>query len=338
MTAPLPQQTISVKDDAAVRRRKRRAPAGGAADDCFTCSKRNVKCDRRRPYCSQCLEFGNECSGYKTQLTWGVGVASRGKLRGLSLPVAKAPPVSREVKKSPPVSDSHVHSIASVTAAHWVEQQEPKGHQQPQQQQHRQIEFPSVVRSDPTSANSYSEPGHYDHFAPPAHHDTTPHDLQHSWGNISYSSSLLHSPEAAAKFSRLHLPLTTDGMPSSVNPVSNVGYLSPLSQTYSHEEMPFDSESPIIFNGYPGSENSQVTQSPPLGLVLGHHHHHHQQQHYHHARVTNSCPGVLYASPEHSSNLNSAPSAFEAHLSQKLIRECDGLHEQHLESCQVFPF
>jgi len=31
--------------------------------------------------------MGKECSGYRTQLTWGVGVASRGKLRGLSLPV-----------------------------------------------------------------------------------------------------------------------------------------------------------------------------------------------------------------------------------------------------------
>ncbi|KAG6008030.1 hypothetical protein E4U21_005043, partial [Claviceps maximensis] len=119
MTAPLSQQTISVKDSAAVRKRKRRSPAGGAADDCFTCSKRNVKCDRRRPYCSQCLEFGKECSGYKTQLTWGVGVASRGKLRGLSLPVVKAPPVSRELKRRSPVSCGLVHSTATVTAAHW---------------------------------------------------------------------------------------------------------------------------------------------------------------------------------------------------------------------------
>ena len=71
------------------RKRRRRAPATGAADDCFTCRKRHVKCDRRRPYCSQCLDQGKDCSGYKTQLTWGVGVASRGKLRGQSLPIAK---------------------------------------------------------------------------------------------------------------------------------------------------------------------------------------------------------------------------------------------------------
>ncbi|RMY70637.1 hypothetical protein D0863_05670 [Hortaea werneckii] len=66
----------------------RRTAAGGATDDCFTCSKRAVKCDRKRPYCTQCIDIGKECSGYKTTLTWGVGVASRGKLRGMSYPVA----------------------------------------------------------------------------------------------------------------------------------------------------------------------------------------------------------------------------------------------------------
>ena len=72
------------------RKRRRRAPATGAADDCFTCQERSVKCDRRRPYCTPCLESEKDCSGYKTALTWGVGVASRGKLRGLSLPIASS--------------------------------------------------------------------------------------------------------------------------------------------------------------------------------------------------------------------------------------------------------
>lgn len=72
------------------RKRRRRAPTTGAADDCFTCQERHTKCDRRRPYCSLCLDQGKDCSGYKTALTWGVGVASRGKLRGLSLPIPKS--------------------------------------------------------------------------------------------------------------------------------------------------------------------------------------------------------------------------------------------------------
>ena len=100
-TSPIVCPPANTVNPAVPRKRRRRAPATGAADDCFACRKRGVKCDRRRPYCSQCLEHGKECSGYKTQLTWGVGVASRGKLRGLSLPVAK---------KSTP-------SMASVTRA-----------------------------------------------------------------------------------------------------------------------------------------------------------------------------------------------------------------------------
>ncbi|MCJ1446964.1 MAG: hypothetical protein MMC23_007472 [Stictis urceolatum] len=75
---------------ASPRKRRRRAPTTGAVDDCFACQEAQSTCDRRRPYCTQCIDRGKACSGYKTQLTWGVGVASRGKLRGLSLPVAKS--------------------------------------------------------------------------------------------------------------------------------------------------------------------------------------------------------------------------------------------------------
>ncbi|EHY52895.1 hypothetical protein HRR83_009418 [Exophiala dermatitidis] len=83
-------QSSPTSDVNAPRKRRKRASAQGAADDCFTCATRNLECDRGRPYCSRCLADGRDCSGYKTQLTWGNGVASRGKLRGLSLPIAGA--------------------------------------------------------------------------------------------------------------------------------------------------------------------------------------------------------------------------------------------------------
>lgn len=72
------------------KKRRRRAPATGAAEDCFSCRSHGIKCDRRRPYCGPCLDSNQTCKGYRTQLTWGVGVASRGKLRGMSLPVINA--------------------------------------------------------------------------------------------------------------------------------------------------------------------------------------------------------------------------------------------------------
>ena len=34
------------------RKRRRRTAATGAAEDCFTCRKRQTRCDRRRPYCT----------------------------------------------------------------------------------------------------------------------------------------------------------------------------------------------------------------------------------------------------------------------------------------------
>ena len=84
----LPPAPAVVNPTSAPRKRRRRAPTTGAAEDCFTCRANGTKCDRRRPYCGPCLDIGNECKGYRTQLTWGVGVASRGKLRGMTLPVA----------------------------------------------------------------------------------------------------------------------------------------------------------------------------------------------------------------------------------------------------------
>ncbi|KAI5795069.1 hypothetical protein EDC01DRAFT_629821 [Geopyxis carbonaria] len=82
------------------KKRRRRAPATGAAEDCFSCRDIGVKCDRRRPYCGPCLDNNKECKGYRTQLTWGVGVASRGKLRGMSLPVTNAQLEQRRINDS----------------------------------------------------------------------------------------------------------------------------------------------------------------------------------------------------------------------------------------------
>ncbi|KAJ5312671.1 hypothetical protein PENANT_c007G00648 [Penicillium antarcticum] len=92
--------------NAPVRKRRKRTVVSGAPDDCFACSKRGARCDRRRPYCSQCLELGRECSGYKTTLTWGVGVASRGKLRGQKLPVMESEEQATPAKPQPKASNS----------------------------------------------------------------------------------------------------------------------------------------------------------------------------------------------------------------------------------------
>lgn len=91
---PSPSKTAT-----APRKRRKRTTTGGAPDDCFACAQNGVKCDRRRPYCSQCLDRGKDCSGYKTTLTWGVGVASRGKLRGRALPVSDGQSTASSLKE-----------------------------------------------------------------------------------------------------------------------------------------------------------------------------------------------------------------------------------------------
>ncbi|KAH0834320.1 hypothetical protein AYO21_04237 [Fonsecaea monophora] len=118
--APAPADNESV---VAPRKRRKRAPAAGAAVDCFTCTSRSVQCDRRRPYCSRCLDDGKDCAGYKTQLTWGNGVASRGKLRGLSLPIAGTQKLSasnsppRPKKRTLPPPSSRVPQLQHILNA-----------------------------------------------------------------------------------------------------------------------------------------------------------------------------------------------------------------------------
>ena len=108
----MPQPALSPQTSAP-RKRRRRAPATGAADDCFTCASLSLICDRRRPYCSQCLDDGKDCSGYKTTLTWGVGVASRGKLRGLSLPIAGGQKVGPSASPREDKKRKQVHDVTS---------------------------------------------------------------------------------------------------------------------------------------------------------------------------------------------------------------------------------
>ncbi|RPB19609.1 hypothetical protein L211DRAFT_793859 [Terfezia boudieri ATCC MYA-4762] len=105
-------------------KRRRRAPTTGAAEDCFTCRANGEICDRRRPYCGPCLDIGNECKGYRTQLTWGVGVASRGKLRGMTLPVSIESNISvaerdrRCAIKKKPVDQTKMRHPSATSAIH----------------------------------------------------------------------------------------------------------------------------------------------------------------------------------------------------------------------------
>ncbi|KAL6922627.1 hypothetical protein FSST1_006653 [Fusarium sambucinum] len=54
---------------------------------CTTCKRRHRKCDETKPACLQCQNHNLQCDGYAIKLQWDVGVASRGRLTGASVPV-----------------------------------------------------------------------------------------------------------------------------------------------------------------------------------------------------------------------------------------------------------
>jgi hypothetical protein len=307
MTAPITQQSVPSKDAAAsVRKRRRRAPAGGAADDCFTCSKRNTKCDRRRPYCSQCLEIGNECSGYKTQLTWGVGVASRGKLRGLSLPIAKSPPVAGGQKKASPARPRAGSGAANGA---WSDHDDSSS---------RRNARSDVDLSPEHAGSAPTTPFHtYDILAMsgPEH---TPPMAQGSWDNLTYSTGMPVPDGPRYQKLGAHLgplPIVSDVLSRSLDSVSDVDYMSPMSHSFPRDDITFMHSPTIMYESYSG-HGSPIPQSPVSAIVMDP------------RAAPTSCPSLVYAPSEHSSSLTSHHmDSFEAQLSQKLMQECDTLSE-----------
>ncbi|KAF5026543.1 hypothetical protein F66182_1403 [Fusarium sp. NRRL 66182] len=298
MTAAVAQPTVTVKDSSAVRKRRRRAPAGGASDDCFSCSKKNIKCDRRRPYCSQCLEVGSECSGYKTQLTWGVGVASRGKLRGLSLPIAKAPPVTREPRKH-----SNAHSRPSSAIAHPGNEKDEAG-----RMRQGPIDIPSVTQVASAPTTPFGMAG-YDYLSlSQSEHNT--HLPQGSWGTINYSPA----QDTGHNLHRFPVSLVTENLSSSIDPLTpDVGYVSPMSQSYTRDDVSYVHSPSYMYDSYTTGTSSPGPQSPPSSLYVDH------------ARsfAPTSCPSLAHAPSEMSSSLHSHTDTFDSQLNTRIARDCD---------------
>lgn len=325
MTAALSQQTVTVKDPAAIRKRRRRAPTGGASDDCFTCAKRNVKCDRRRPYCSQCLEVGNECSGYKTQLTWGVGVASRGKLRGLSLPVAKSPPVAREPKKTSTRARAHSNASTASNASRWMDQEEMR------RSTRGPIDIPALSQHHHSNPPAPYQLGSYDYLGMPHHagHPAVHHQAQPTWDHMQYSPGAYMTSPEQHKYSRYPVSVMTDGLSTSMDSAgSHMEYLSPISQSYPREELNFVGSPSLMYDGYSSThQSSPAPHSPPTGLMVDHSQ----------APLT-SCPSLVYAPSETGSSLGSQMDPFESHLSQKMMRQCSNMSEPQMMPLSAYTF
>ncbi|KAF2873162.1 fungal-specific transcription factor domain-containing protein [Massariosphaeria phaeospora] len=265
MSSPATQPTEAQKPDnntttatnnaaAAPRKRRRRAPATGASEDCFACRKRQIKCDRRRPYCGPCLEVGKECSGYRTTLTWGVGVASRGKLRGLSLPIAKSPPTQTTTSTT---QDSKTQKSSAAASTPTTSTQ--KG---PTKIEARgSIDFGVRSPTSPTSPNMYSAPQEYQYLGPtspiPIPSPTTPMGFavpgygEHVDPFHPYSSKLRRPHIHRGPLQRLHTSLT--------GPFEDNGLSASSASlgTYSDSDFPSPGEFPQTpADDYPFTESS----------------------------------------------------------------------------------
>lgn len=306
---PQPPPRPQAKDAAAAaaRKRRRRAPAGGAADDCFSCSKKSVKCDRKRPYCSQCLQVGSECSGYKTQLTWGVGVASRGKLRGLSLPVAKSAPASGGSQRKPP---QRSRSTSSVISTQWNGQDELS---KESLRVDTDAPSPEHSTSPSTSAPLYG----YDYLSVPQPDGSSPATIQTQWNDAQFSNTMVLT-ESPRKLGAHPGPLniTTESRLSPPLDSTSDGYISPMSHTFAQgDEIPYVNSPSVVYDGCT-NRGSPISRSPlPMVMVD--------------ERPPASCPSLVYAASDHSSSYPSQMD-FDAHLSQKLMRECDSLSKTTL--------
>lgn len=53
---------------------------------CWTCKQRKKKCDEAKPKCMVCSSLDISCQGYGVRLTWGNGIATRGRFAGASAP------------------------------------------------------------------------------------------------------------------------------------------------------------------------------------------------------------------------------------------------------------
>jgi len=278
VASPTTTQPIEVKkvDDsnnaaAAPKKRRRRAPATGATEDCFSCKKRSIKCDRRRPYCGQCVEIGKECTGYRTTLTWGVGVASRGKLRGMSLPIVKSPSTTTATRKE------STSSASGTTVANNA------GHHSTSFNSRASADFGIHSPTSPMSpASIYSAPQEYQYFGPtspiPIPSPSTPlgfhmqspgdhFDMMHSFASKVRRPSQLSRGPLQRLHTSIHLPFDEGGLSAST---ASLG-------TYSDSDFPSPGEYPHTpADEFPFADPSIPRYSPmhsydqaPMGSMDG---------------------------------------------------------------------
>jgi hypothetical protein len=100
---------------------------GARPGSCHNCRRGRLKCDRSIPQCLKCTSRGQSCLGYGVLLRWEKGMASRGKLVGVTsdsmskiqngdtTATIKAPRARVLSTRLPPLTSSESSSPRSLT-------------------------------------------------------------------------------------------------------------------------------------------------------------------------------------------------------------------------------
>lgn len=253
-------------------KRKRKSGSSGAKNDCFACLKIGQTCDRVRPYCGQCLLKGQECSGYKTDLTWNIGVASRGKLRGKTLPVHKASQAAELPKSAPRPQDvrARTQSLpgAQKRQAEDGDSPSPNKRQRPTpyfypQQNGRQYPPNAYANSFNSGSNMFAQPQWQD----------TRRASFHSYQQYQYQ----RPPEAhmhalqPLQTAASYYPDGSSMSPSSSSPMSAGPYQqSPYDTRHQHVFSPREHDQPRVVDPSTHANNYPSFRAPGHRPILNH--------------------------------------------------------------------
>ncbi|KIW35324.1 uncharacterized protein PV07_02026 [Cladophialophora immunda] len=88
----------------------------GVRKGCYNCNKRRIICDETEPHCAKCTKKGLDCSGIGIRYRFNDGIASRGKLRGLSIPVGQSSSSRSNAAKPLSVGGNRSAAITNLQA------------------------------------------------------------------------------------------------------------------------------------------------------------------------------------------------------------------------------
>ena len=191
--------------------------------------------------------MGKECSGYKTSLTWDVGVASRGKLRGLSCPVA-----NKNVDGTD-VSPSELEKRRGKSSVSKPKKEEPDGDKNAQN-------LNAIPEVDTVISSASAQNGHAQTYPPPSFSFTSSPQFANGWQFPSFENRM-HSRQTGHKrhlstdqpsIQHLHTSLGPQydslNMPNSsrsYNSFSDAGFHSPMEYPHTPASLPLTEQLPL---------------------------------------------------------------------------------------------